>query len=99
MTSSNLPFGDDVHEQSNGERIIFHNINGIKDESNLHQIMMTMKELQADIFGFAKRNRSINGGGKQRWTNITKKFFYYSRTLPTPRATQTLGNSTNQEEL
>jgi hypothetical protein len=43
--------------------------------------MATMKEVKADIFGFAELNRTLYGGEKQRWSIITKKFFYYSRTI------------------
>jgi exonuclease III len=75
---SNMPFGDDIHDDSPGEKIIFHNINGIKDEDNWHQIMATMSELNVDIFGFAEMNRTLNGCEKQKWNNI-RKFFYYSR--------------------
>jgi hypothetical protein len=78
--SINLPFGDDINAQTEGKTILFHNINGIKDEANWHQIMATMKEIKADVFGLAELNRTMNGGEKQRWLNVTKKFFYYSRT-------------------
>jgi hypothetical protein len=50
--SDNLPFGDNIHENHDGVTILFHNINGIKDIDNWHQIMTTMQELQIDIFGF-----------------------------------------------
>jgi exonuclease III len=79
MVDSNLPFGNDVHEKCDGEKIIFHNINGIKDDGNWHQIMSTMSEIRADVFGFAEINRTLNDGEKQRWANITKKFFRYSQ--------------------
>jgi hypothetical protein len=56
---SNLPIGDDIHEQTEDETIIFHYINGIKEEANWFQLFMTMKELKADIFGFAEINRTL----------------------------------------
>jgi hypothetical protein len=40
--TDNRPFGDDIHGNNNGVKIMFHNINGIKDEGNWHQIMTTM---------------------------------------------------------
>jgi hypothetical protein len=54
--TDNQPFGDDIHGNNNGVKIMFHNINGIKDEGNWHQIMTTMQELQIEIFGFVEIN-------------------------------------------
>jgi hypothetical protein len=34
MHSNNLPFGDDIMEDTNKDTILFHNINGIKEETN-----------------------------------------------------------------
>jgi hypothetical protein len=36
---------------------------------------MTMKELKADIFGFAEINRTLWHGMKQKWEGVTRKFF------------------------
>jgi hypothetical protein len=74
-----MPVGDDIHENHEGEKFLFHNINGIKDDDNWHQIMTTMKELQVDIFGFAELNKTMNHGKKLNWTHIMRKYFYYSR--------------------
>jgi hypothetical protein len=76
--TDNLPVGDDIHEQHDGEIFLFHNINGIKDDDNWHQILTTMKELQIDIFGFAELNKTMNHGKKYKWMNIMRKYFYYS---------------------
>jgi hypothetical protein len=80
MTSSNLPFGDNIHEGTDGDKILFHNINGIKDSTNWFQIITTMKELNANIFGFTEINQTMAGGELHKWTDIIKKHFYYSRT-------------------
>jgi hypothetical protein len=37
--------------------------------------MATMKEIKADVFGLAELNRTMNGGEKHHWLNITKNFF------------------------
>jgi hypothetical protein len=52
----------------------------MKDTANWFQIMITMKELHVDIFGFAEINRSLNRGYKKEWIDIIRKLFYYSRT-------------------
>jgi hypothetical protein len=56
LDTENLPFGDDITASSEGIKILFHNINGIKDEANWYQIITTMMELQVDI-------PSTNAGG------------------------------------
>jgi hypothetical protein len=80
-SSSNLPFGDDIHEPWDGQTILFHNINGLKDKTNWFQILLTMKELQVDIFGFAETNQQMNRGGKYKWTDLIRRHYYYSRTV------------------
>jgi hypothetical protein len=79
MQMSNLLIGDDIHEQTEDETIIFHNINGIKEEANWFQLLMTMKQLKADIFGFAEINRTLRHWMKQKWEGVTRKFFTHSR--------------------
>jgi hypothetical protein len=78
MQTTNLPIGDDINEQMDNETILFHNINGIKEDTNWFQILMTMNELKADIFGFAEINRTLNHGMKQKWEGITRKIFTHS---------------------
>jgi hypothetical protein len=62
------------------ETILFHNINGMKDDTNWYQIIATMKELNIEIFGFAEINRSLHHGYKQEWKETIRKIFYFSRT-------------------
>jgi exonuclease III len=81
MQTTNLPIGDDINEQTNIKTILFHNINGIKEEENWFQILMSMNELKADIFGFAEINQTMNHGIKQKWEGVTRKFFTYSRMI------------------
>jgi hypothetical protein len=76
--SDNLPFGDDIHGNHDGITLLFHNINGIKDIDNWHQIMTTMKELQIDIFGFIELNKIMDRGKKFKWIKTMKKYFDYS---------------------
>jgi hypothetical protein len=47
----------------------------------VYQILTTMKEFNVDIFGFAELNRSLSRGYKNEWTDITRKLFYYSRSV------------------
>jgi hypothetical protein len=79
--ATNLPFGDDIQENTEGETIIFHNINGMKDSTNWFQIMRTMKEINADVFGFAEINQQLNHGNKIKWYDTIRKHFYYSRSI------------------
>jgi hypothetical protein len=81
MDIENLSFGDDINTPSDSVKILFHNINGIKDEANWYQIITTMMELQVDIFGFAEINRTLDHGKKFKWTDITRKYFYYNRSV------------------
>jgi exonuclease III len=78
--TDNLPFGDDISEPHDGETIIFHNINGIKDMTNWFQILMTMTELNIDIFGFVEINQKMDNGKKFQWMDQIRKHFYYSQT-------------------
>jgi hypothetical protein len=75
LQTDNLPFGDDISEPHDGETIIFHNINGIKDMTNWFQILMTMTELNIDIFGFAEINQKMDNGEKYQWTDQIRKHF------------------------
>jgi hypothetical protein len=52
----NLPFGDCIMDEKQGCTILFHNINGMKDNKNWYQILATMKDLNVDIFGFTEVN-------------------------------------------
>jgi hypothetical protein len=52
----NLPFGDHILDEKQGCIILFHNINGMKDEKNWYQILSTMKDMNVDIFGFTEVN-------------------------------------------
>jgi hypothetical protein len=75
----NVPFGDDINKEGSYEGIIFHNINGLKDEHNWLQIMLTMKEINASIFGLAELNTTMKGYSFQKWNEITKKVFRTSK--------------------
>jgi hypothetical protein len=77
---SNDHHGDNIFAAQENERILFHNINGIKDEANWFQIITTMSELNVSIFGFAEINKSLNKGLGFDWRSILRKIFYYSRT-------------------
>jgi hypothetical protein len=68
-------------DKKQGSIILFHNINGMKETKKWYQILATMRELNADIFGFAKVNRSLNRGYSNKWTTLIKKVFYYSRNI------------------
>jgi exonuclease III len=81
MQTTNLPIGDDINERMNSDTILFHNINGIKEDSNWFQILMTMNELKANIFGFAEINRTLNHGTKQKWEGVTRKIFTHSHMI------------------
>jgi hypothetical protein len=76
---SNLPFGDNINDDREGELIIFHNINGMKDPKNWYQILTPMREMEANIFGFAELNQSLSQGYRNKWLTTIKKIFYYSR--------------------
>jgi hypothetical protein len=75
----NLPFGDSVYDDNKIEGFLFHNINGIKDESNWTQINLTMSELNISCFGFVEINSTFRGTAFSRWNEITRKTFKYSR--------------------
>jgi hypothetical protein len=72
--------GDNIFAAQENERILFHNINGIKDDANWFQIITTMSELNVSIFGFAEINKSLNKGLGFDWRSTLRKIFYYSRT-------------------
>jgi hypothetical protein len=76
----NLPFGDSIHNDDDIEGFLFHNINGIKDESNWTQINLTMLELNISCFGFVEINTTLRGISFSKWNEITRKTFKYSRT-------------------
>jgi hypothetical protein len=73
--SNNLHFGDDLQNHSDIECFIFHNINGIKDETNWVQINQTMYELDVTGFGLAEINTTFRGPLYQKWHDITRKTF------------------------
>jgi hypothetical protein len=77
---SNDHHGDNIFAAQENERILFHNINGIKDDANWFQIITTMSELNVSIFGFAEINKSLNKGLGFDWRSTLRKIFYYSRT-------------------
>jgi hypothetical protein len=77
------PKADDI------ETIWFHNINGMKDERNWEQIIVTMKENNVNIFGLVEINKSMDNFSKHRWQSIIKKHFYYSRTIHSESTTRT----------
>jgi hypothetical protein len=81
MHSNNLPFGDDIMEDTNEDTILFHNINGIKEETNWHQISKTMAELNVSIFGFAEINQTLRQGAQHKWVQVTRKFFSHSKMI------------------
>jgi hypothetical protein len=87
--TANLPFGDDVTAHSECEGILFHNINGIKDEHNWYQINTTMKELNMSGFGLAETNTSMKGYLFHKWNDITRKTFKVSRTTSSESNVQT----------
>jgi hypothetical protein len=79
MHTSNLPFGDDIMEDTNYDTILFHNMNGIKEETNWHQISKTMAELKVSLFGFAEINQTLRHGAQNKWVQVTRKFFAHSK--------------------
>jgi hypothetical protein len=79
-TYTNQPFGDSITDTPDHERILFHNINGMKDDKNWYQKITTMKEQNASIIRFAEINQSLNRGYKWEWHDTLRKIFLYSRT-------------------
>jgi hypothetical protein len=73
--SNNFPFGDDINSFSEVEGFLFHNINGIKDESNWTQINLTMAELNITCFGLVEINTTLRGLTFSKWNDITRKTF------------------------
>jgi hypothetical protein len=92
LTSNNNSFGDEIHKPSNLETIVFHNINGIKVETNWAQIVVTMKELKVDMFGFAEINKSMDNYSKQKWTSIIQKQYYLSKTIHSESSVETISD-------
>jgi hypothetical protein len=80
-TTNNLPFGDLIEDSSDGERIVFHNINGMKDQKNWYQIINSMREYNVNIFGFTELNQSLTRGYNNAWISTIRKIFYYSRSI------------------
>jgi hypothetical protein len=79
-TTNNLPFGNLINDdRPDGELILFHNINSMKDNKSWYQIIHMMRELDVNIFGFAELNQSIARGYSNTWLNTIRKVFYYSR--------------------
>jgi hypothetical protein len=79
--SDNLHFGDDLQNHSNIECFIFHNINGIKDETNWVQINQKMHELDVTGFGLAEINTTFRGQFYQKWHDFTRKAFRHSKMI------------------
>jgi hypothetical protein len=79
--TTNLPFGDHINNSEIGENILFHNINGMKDPNNWFQIITSMQEMNIDIFGFAKLNKSLERGYSNKWVQTIRKSYYYSRSI------------------
>jgi hypothetical protein len=77
----NIPFGDDINKDNSYEGIIFHNINGLKDEHNWLQIMLTMQEINASVFGLAELNTTMKGYSSHKWNEITRKVFKTSKSV------------------
>jgi hypothetical protein len=75
FTSTNIPYGDNIMaDNDNNEKVLFHNINGMKDTTNWYQIITTMKELNIEIFGLAEINKSLNRGYNNEWRIRLEKF-------------------------
>jgi hypothetical protein len=55
-STPNIHYGDEIDSSKEFDTILFHNINGMKDTTNWYQVLLTMKELHIDIFGFAEIN-------------------------------------------
>jgi hypothetical protein len=79
--SNNTPFGDNIETFPDIECFLFHNINGVKDDTNWMQINKTMKELDVTCFGFSEINTIFRGSAFQKWNNITRKTFRQSRII------------------
>jgi hypothetical protein len=79
--TENIPFGNTINKDSDedSELLLFHNINGLKDDKNWYQILTTMSELGVDIMGFAEINKSIQLGYRtDQWKSTIRKIYYYS---------------------
>jgi hypothetical protein len=57
--SDNLPFGDNIESSSDSKCFLFHNINGLKDDTNWVQINQTMQELKVTGFGMSETNTTF----------------------------------------
>jgi hypothetical protein len=79
-STTNTHYGDKFDSSEEFDTVLFHNINGMKDTTNWYQVLLTMKELNVNIFGFAEINRSLNRGYKKEWFDTIRKIFYYSKT-------------------
>jgi hypothetical protein len=79
-TNSNLTYGDNVFDEPEHKIILFHNINGMKNDNNWFQIITTMQELNITIFGFAKLNQTLTRSYNSKWKETLRKIFYYSQT-------------------
>jgi hypothetical protein len=77
--TTNEPAGDNILNDSDDDTIIFHNINGIKDEANWHQILNTMQEFKVQIMGFVEINKSLNNQLRHQWKDVAKKFFKHNK--------------------
>jgi hypothetical protein len=79
--AKNTPFGDNIETFLDAECFLFHNINGIKDDTNWVQINKTMQELDITCFGFSEINTTFRGSAYQKWNNITRKTFRQSKVI------------------
>jgi hypothetical protein len=62
-----LTYGDNAFDEPEHERILFHNINGMKNDDNWFQIITTMQELNITIFGFAELNQTLTRSYNSKW--------------------------------
>jgi hypothetical protein len=70
-----IVFGNNIKTHDNYECFLFHNINGIKDDSNWSQILLAMKDLDITCFGFVELNTIMKGVNFCRWQEIIHKLF------------------------
>jgi hypothetical protein len=77
--NSNLPFGDDINFSSDVDGFLFHNINGMKDDSNWTQINIVMSDLNITCFGLVEINTTLRGSAFHKWNDITRRTFKHSK--------------------
>jgi hypothetical protein len=64
----------------------------MKDPTNWFQILITMRELNADIFGFVELNQQLSEGEKSKWSKPIRKIFQYSRNIHSESSVKTNTN-------